>query len=289
MFEPQLEVPEDYRMMVERSPDLISKLTTGGIVLYASPMCAELVGHLPQDLVGHSIFEFVHQMDQPRLKSAFSGLMRSSTQTVHYRIRHKDGSYVWMESICKGVVNGGTKPKEVLVFSRDITRAKQFEGALQILARWGDQIAQDDDYFRQMVSHITSALNVSYAFITETNPDKNKVRMLAFWKGSDFGVPFEYALADTPCDTVINGARTCYYPVGVQSIFPKDQDLVSLKAQGYIGLPVFDSYGAVIGHLAVLDNEPLKLDDPKQWLLKIFAVQVGLALERMKRNKTRSQ
>jgi GAF domain-containing protein len=190
-----------------------------------------------------------------------------------------------MESICRGVVNGTLKPKEVMVYSRDISRTKQFEGALQILARWGDQIAQDEDYFRQMVSHITSALNVSYAFISETNTEKTKVRMLAFWKGKDFGVPFEYPLADTPCDNVINEGRTCYYPLGVQSVFPKDQDLVSLNAQGYIGLPAYDSEGKVIGHLAVLDDQPMKLDDPKLWLLKIFALQIGLALERMKRTK----
>jgi PAS domain S-box-containing protein len=286
MTAPNFEAASDnYRMIVEHSPDLILRQSMAGIVLYASPICTALTGYQPDELVGHSLYEFVNPLEQQRVKASYLSLSRG-TQTLHYRFRHKDGSYIWMESFCKVAPNDNLKQeKEVMVFSRDITRAKQFEGALQILARWGDQLADSEDYFRQMVSHITSALGVSYAFITETNPEKTKVRMLAFWKGNDFGVPFEYPLTETPCHNVINEGRTCYYPIGVQSIFPKDQDLVSLKAQGYIGLPVFDSEGKVIGHLAVLDDAPLKLDDPKQWLLKIFTVQIGLALERMNRKK----
>ncbi|NWF70854.1 MAG: PAS domain S-box protein [Chloroflexi bacterium] len=275
--------PDLYRQLVDHAPDLISRQTPDGTMLYASPTCSALTGYDVHELANRSLFEFINPADMPRVRIAYTHLGRGGVQVLRYRLRRKRGDYIWIESICKSVESAAPKnEREILAFSRDITRTKQFEGALQILARWSDEQQQDDDFFRRMVSHITSALGVAYAFITEALPG-DRVRMLAFWKGHDFGVPFEYELADTPCDNVIHEGRTCYYPIGVQSIFPRDKDLVALNAQGYIGIPVFAANGKVIGHVAVLDDEPLKLEDPKLWLLKIFAVQIGLALERMQR------
>ena len=168
----------------------------------------------------------------------------------------------------------------MLAYSRDVTEEKQIEAALQVLARGNDSLS-NQEFFRLLVSHVTAALNVSFAFVTETNPEHTQVRMLAFWKGTDFATPYEYPLDDTACDGVINQGKVCHYPIGVQSIFPKDQDLVALNAQGYIGLPIYDSMGRVIGHLAVLDDKPMQLENPKVWILKIFAYRAGIELERM--------
>lgn len=106
--------------------------------------------------------------------------------------------------------------------------------------------------------------------------------MWAFWKGDNFAKPLAYPLANTPCDRVINAGETCYYPVGVQALFPKDQDLVDLNAQGYVGIPIKDSAGAIIGHLAVIDQRPLKLQDYEMSILKIFSRYAAVEMERLR-------
>ncbi len=277
---------EFHRSLVEGAPDLIARLNADGVFTYASPAARDLTGFDSGELAGRSLCQMLpYSLDWERLRKAFASLKaQSAAQTMDYRLKRKDGSCVWLETTFKPVRDPATKTlQEVLTFSRDVTRAKQIEMALQFLSRGSDALTFDD-FFRPLVSHVASALQVNYAFITEAIDNHTKVRMLAFWKGEDFADPFEYGLTDTPCDSVINEGKVCYYPLGIQGIFPKDQDLVLLNAQGYVGIPIGDLSGKVIGHLAILDRKPIKMDDPQLWILKLFAARAGTELERLRLN-----
>jgi hypothetical protein len=54
-----------------------------------------------------------------------------------------------------------------------------------------------------------------YAFVT-TCDDQKHARTLAFWKGDGFGENFEFDIADTPCDKVLNG-ELCHYRQGLRA------------------------------------------------------------------------
>jgi hypothetical protein len=208
-------------------------------------------------------------------------MTRHTTQTIEYRLRRKDGAVVWLETTCQALVDKQTSENgTVAAFTRSITEQKHIEEAIEMLSR-GAAAVTSEDFFRPFVSHVAYAMRASFAFVTETNPEHSRVRMLAFWKGNDFGAPFEYELADTPCDSVINQGKTCYYPVGVQAMFPKDQDLVSLKAQSYVGIPIYNAAGTVIGHLAVLDSKPMQIKEREMSILRIFAMRAGAELARI--------
>ena len=50
---------------------------------------------------------------------------------------------------------------------------------------------------------------------------------------------------------VVDGS-VCHYSERVQDRFPDDRDLVELGAVSYLGAPMLNASGQVIGHLAVL-------------------------------------
>ncbi len=136
------------------------------------------------------------------------------------------------------------------------------------------------DFFRSLVCHLAEALHVRYAFITEcVDVPTTRVRTLAFWTGKDFGANFEYALAGTPCEDVLDGAM-CYHPRNIQALFPRDQDLVILGAESYLGVPLLDSAGQILGHLAVLDVDIMGDADRRKAILQIFAARASAELER---------
>jgi anti-anti-sigma regulatory factor len=136
------------------------------------------------------------------------------------------------------------------------------------------------DFFRSLVCHLAEALQVRYAFITEcVDVPTTHVRTLAFWTGRDFGANFTYALAGTPCEDVIDGA-ICYHPNNIQALFPRDQDLVTLGAESYLGVPLQNSAGQILGHLAVLDQEIMGDAERRRAVLQIFAARAGAELER---------
>ncbi|MBZ0285404.1 MAG: PAS domain-containing protein [Anaerolineae bacterium] len=269
--------PDDYRLLLEHVPQLVSKHNKAGMFLYAAPAYARLLGYPPADLTEHSIYDLIHPMDAAIIRNGYVRAWSQNTpQTVMCRMLRQDGQYVWLEM----VLVPQHRESAVLVYGQDVSKVKYLEEVLRILAR-GTDAMRGLDFFRAMVSQVASAMRMPFAFITEHTNNKTHVRMLAFWKGEDFGNPFEYSLTGTPCDEVINQGKSCYFPIGVQSLFPDDRDLVALSAQGYIGVPITDSQDRVIGHLAVLDRKQIVIEDRELSILKIFAHRAGVELERM--------
>lgn len=275
--QPPFALASDFRMLVERAPQLISRHNKAGIYLYASPSYTRLLGYSPDTVLGRSLYEFVHPAEVDLLRTACArAWSQDFLQPILCRVLNKQGECVWVELLCQSDRSTGS----LLIYGQNGAAFKYMEDALRILARGTDSL-HDLDFFRALVSQVAAALRMPFAFVTEHVEAKTRVRMLAFWQGQDFGSPFEYALTGTPCDDVINQGKSCYYPNNIQSIFPHDRDLVTLAAQGYIGVPIYDSEENVIGHLAVLDSRPISIDDREMSILKIFALRAGVELERM--------
>jgi transcriptional regulator with GAF, ATPase, and Fis domain len=137
------------------------------------------------------------------------------------------------------------------------------------------------DFFFSLVRHLALALRVRHAFVSECLPDGNRVRTLAFWKDGAFAENFEYDVSATPCRIVLEG-KAAVFPSDVQRLFPDDRDLADLNAQSYLGIPVLDSTGLVIGHVAVLDDKPFSEAGRAAPVLRAFAARAGAELERLK-------
>src|SRR5262249_58355206 len=89
-------------------------------------------------------------------------------------------------------------------------------------------------------------------------------------KDKDFNENVSFPLKGTPGENVIGG-EVCSYPERVQTLFPEDRDLVTLAAEGYVGVPLRDATGNILGHLAVMDDKPLHPQPHQIPLLKISA------------------
>ncbi|MEZ4670839.1 MAG: PAS domain-containing protein [Anaerolineae bacterium] len=278
---PQL--TEDFRQLVDNAPLLVSRHSKDGKFIYASPSYRQLLGYEPDELRDQSLYLFIHPAEVERLRSACAMIQsRKEPRTVACRMKHKDGHFMWVDITC----NVSADSQSIQIFGVDNSTTKYLEEALRIMARGTDTL-HGLDYFRVLISQVAAAMRMPFAFITEHVENKTKVRMLAFWQGKDFGTPFEYGLAGTPCDAVINEGRQCYYPTGIQALFPHDKDLVSLAAQGYIGVPIVNGQEEVIGHLAVLDNKQMMIEDREFSILRIFAGRASVELERWQREQQR--
>jgi transcriptional regulator with GAF, ATPase, and Fis domain len=138
------------------------------------------------------------------------------------------------------------------------------------------------DFFYSLVRRLASALRMRYAFVAEClEGTESRVRTRAFWKGEGFGENFEYDVAGTPCMRVLKG-EVGHYGKDVQRLFPDDRDLVELGAESYLGVPVLDPSGPLIGHLVILDNQPMV--DPSRALaiLRVFSARAGAELARLR-------
>src|SRR5919107_188065 len=127
------ESEELYRLLAENATDMISKHTSEGVYTYASPACRPLLGYEPEELVGHSAYEYFHPEDLEQISSEHSVMWQHhDINTISYRIRRKDGFYIWFETTSRKVRESGTdEVLEMVAVSRDITDRKRIEEELR--------------------------------------------------------------------------------------------------------------------------------------------------------------
>jgi len=136
--------------------------------------------------------------------------------------------------------------------------------------------------FAALVEHLSLALRTSSVWVTQGIPGTRRLKALACWRGGQLVPPFEYEMAGTPCERVIEGALPVHIVEGLASEFPEDPGVGTVGAVGYMGLPLLDLDGRVLGHLAVLDVRPMPKELRSQALIRIFAARAAAELQRLR-------
>jgi two-component system, cell cycle sensor histidine kinase and response regulator CckA len=105
------------------------------------------------------------------------------------------------------------------------------------------------------------------------------IRALAVYQDGAQGSVVEYPLAGSPCEQVLQG-ELCVVSEGLQARFPQSDQLQALGMESFVGAPLVDASGQVLGNLAVMYRLPLEHGDEVPLLLRIFASRAGAELER---------
>ncbi len=126
-----------YRLLAENASDMISRHDPDGIFLYASPSCRALLGYAPEELQGVPLTQVCHPRDVARLTRARDALLSApETGGTTFRLRRKDGEYVWVETMARLIRDEETgSGREILAITRDITARRQAEANARRLIR----------------------------------------------------------------------------------------------------------------------------------------------------------
>jgi PAS domain S-box-containing protein len=126
------ESEERYRLLAEYSTDLISRHSPKGTYTYASPICLSLLGYEQAELVGRSIYDFLHPDDVVRIQLTYMVILdQPIINRISYRMRCKDGKYIWLETKSRAVRDQRTNQiQEIIAVSRDVTTRKEAEDLL---------------------------------------------------------------------------------------------------------------------------------------------------------------
>ncbi len=122
---------ERFRALVENSWEAVSLLGPEGTVLYTSPATVRELGYAAEEFVGQSGFAFIHPDDVERTQQLFGQLLEQpgGKVTTPYRIRHKNGSWRYMEATGTNLLHVPSVAA-VVINSRDLTAQREAEDAL---------------------------------------------------------------------------------------------------------------------------------------------------------------
>ncbi|MEM9162522.1 MAG: PAS domain S-box protein, partial [Cyanobacteria bacterium P01_F01_bin.4] len=168
--------------------------------------------------------------------------------------------------------------QEVLVIVRDITDRRQAEIALQNLIL-GTATTTGQAFFPALVSHITTALNVSYGIVAERVGDQ--LQTLAVWADGTLHPNQIYPLDITPCKRTL-AAGKFYCEGSLSQQFPNHVTLIEMGVESYLGIALKNSQGEAIGALCILDQQPIQEPQWAEQILQVFAARAAAELERQR-------
>jgi PAS domain S-box-containing protein len=123
---------ERYRMMSETMRDLVCLLSPGGRLMYVSPSSMSLLGYRPEEWQSMRPFKLLHREDLKRVALHIAaGISALNDTIIRHRLRHKDGSYIWFETMTQVVTDATGSVIRYQTVSRDISKRRAAEEAFQ--------------------------------------------------------------------------------------------------------------------------------------------------------------
>ena len=138
------------------------------------------------------------------------------------------------------------------------------------------------EFFQALVKNLAFALNTHGAWVTEYFPESRRLKALAFWMGGQWLDGWEMVVNGTACERVVDERRLVHIPDNLLDIYGNAPDVRAIGAASYMGMPLLDLDGKVLGHLAVLDLRPMPAEPRAQALFQIFAARAGAELRRLR-------
>ncbi len=137
---------ERFRALIQHSADAIQLLSAEGNVLYSSDSVERVLGYKPEEIQGAGSAPFLHPDDLPLFMDRFTSLLQTpgGQVTLEYRVKHKNGSWVWIEATGSNYLQDPHIQAIVGNF-RDITQRKKMEERQRLLYRASEKLTSSLD------------------------------------------------------------------------------------------------------------------------------------------------
>ena len=155
------------------------------------------------------------------------------------------------------------------------------DAALRMILQ-GTATETGERFFYALVENLVKALGTHGAMVTRCVTDKSHLQALAFWMDGNWVPDYVFNVPGTPCEHVIDKCCLIHFPDRLLDLFPNDADLQQSGMVSYLGMPLQDVDGKILGHLAVVDRRPMP-DEPRVLaIFQIFAARAAAELQRMR-------
>jgi PAS domain S-box-containing protein len=165
------------RQLLEHSPAVIYSLRLEGANIVphlVSQNMTELLGFAIAETLSHEWWiGQLHPEDRERATNSIAETLTHAASRTEYRLRHKDGSYRWVEDNRRLVRDPAGEPKELVGVWTDITGRKQAEAELK---KAHDELLEASRFAGRAevatsvlhnVGNVLNSVNVSAALITD--------------------------------------------------------------------------------------------------------------------------
>ncbi|KTC99531.1 EAL domain-containing protein [Legionella erythra] len=171
------------------------------------------------------------------------------------------------------------KKPYILIKLVDITESKMLEWVLRSLAEIANH-GGINDVIDDVTKLASDAFNADHACVDLIDAEDIAHSVSYYYRGIK-RKNVSYALKDTPCKEVKESKSIHHFDGDVQERFPKDILLQEMSINSYIGGPLLNSEGAVVGLLVLLSEKRIILNHHSKTLFRLFSERICLEIERL--------
>lgn len=124
-----------FRTIVEKSWSGVVLLDGDIRFSFTGSSTQHIVGYEDQEILGRSLFDFIHPRDVEAARMVFAGVAQQPNHEAHgeLRFRHKNGTWVWLEGFSQNLLHEPSVGAIVLNY-RDVSQRKETEKQLEYRA-----------------------------------------------------------------------------------------------------------------------------------------------------------
>ncbi len=194
------ESEQHFRLLSENAQDLTFMLQPDGKITYISPSVNQHLGYQIDEIINTSYFTLVHPDDITQCSTAFD---LTQKQQWEFRVRKKDGQFIWMEVNSKTIINSAGQ-QQVFISSRNITQVKEII----------ERLTESQEQLRSTFSSIDDDV---YVFdkkdcLIASNVKPNKISFINVCSEPCYGRSFKDIFSETLSDqlkaALLNVAET---------------------------------------------------------------------------------
>ncbi len=126
-----------FRTIVEKSWSGVVLLDGELRFSFVGSSTHHLIGYQDYELIGRSLFDFIHPRDAVAARKVFADVLPRPNQEAHgeLRFRHKDGRWIWLEGFSQNLLHESSVGAIVLNY-RDVSQRKETEKQLEYRAHY---------------------------------------------------------------------------------------------------------------------------------------------------------
>ncbi len=136
-----------------------------------------------------------------------------------------------------------------------------------------------DNFLQTILLQLSSTLHADYAFIGLYKDQSERLEILCMCEDGKITGNKKYPVKYSPSEEVLQN-KIVFYQKDISVFFPGNENFLTKKIEGYIGVPLNNAAGNTIGTMELLYKKPVQSDVIKQSILRLYSSRIAAEIER---------
>lgn len=259
---------------------IVSMTDRAGLITYVNDKFCQVSGYVSDELIGknHRILKSsIHDIDfYKQMWRTIKGRRTWKGEICNLR---KDGTRYWVDSTITPYLDGDGRIYQFVSIRTDITQLKEEEQLLKALVRLCQETS-GENLIVGALDILARELHMPVCTVLLRDPESGGWLVHAVEEGHvDHYRMDDMQLAGSPVEEIGCGNAVVLGRDAV-TIYPDDPWIERRCISGYLGVPIKDSCGEVLGVLSVMCKRPVYGTASKRSLIEVYAASIGAEIRR---------